>query len=62
MLPQSLLKLAIGKEVVYMVTFLYFFREKMIELKNGETYNGHLISCDFLMNVTLQDVVCTSKV
>ncbi len=27
-----------------------------------QTYNGHLVSCDNWMNITLRDVVCTSKV
>ncbi|XP_003373635.1 putative LSM domain protein [Trichinella spiralis] len=33
----------------------------LIELKNGETYNGHLEACDCWMNVHLRDVICTSK-
>ena len=32
-----------------------------MELKNGETYNGHLVSCDTWMNVHLKEVICTSK-
>ncbi|KAH7830609.1 U6 snRNA-associated Sm-like protein LSm4 [Monocercomonoides exilis] len=48
MLPYAILKYAVNHPV-------------MIELKNGETYNGKLSSCDFLMNVTLSDVICTSK-
>ena len=32
-----------------------------MELKNGETYNGHLVSCDTWMNVHLREVICTSK-
>jgi small nuclear ribonucleoprotein (snRNP)-like protein len=34
----------------------------LVELKNGETYNGHLVSCDTWMNVHLREVICTSKV
>ncbi|KAK6024675.1 LSM domain protein, partial [Ostertagia ostertagi] len=34
----------------------------LIELKNGETYNGHLQSCDSWMNIHLRDVIFTSKV
>ncbi|XP_067625254.1 uncharacterized protein [Eurosta solidaginis] len=34
---------------------------KLVELKNGETYNGHLVSCDSWMNINLRDVICTSK-
>ena len=34
----------------------------LIELKNGDTYNGRLVSCNVFMNVCLKDVICTSKV
>jgi len=33
-----------------------------VELKNGETYNGNLVSCDNFMNIHLRDVICTSRV
>ena len=33
----------------------------LVELKNGETYNGHLVSCDNWMNICLRDVICTSR-
>lgn len=33
-----------------------------MELKNGETYNGHLVSCDNWMNINLREVICTSRV
>ena len=33
----------------------------LVELKNGETYNGTLASCDTWMNVHLKEVICTSK-
>lgn len=33
----------------------------LVELKNGETYNGHLVSCDGWMNICLREVICTSK-
>lgn len=33
----------------------------LVELKNGETYNGHLVSCDNWMNVSLREVICTSR-
>ena len=33
-----------------------------MELKNGETYNGHMVQCDTWMNVHLREVICTSKV
>ncbi|KAH8172732.1 LSM domain-containing protein [Sarocladium implicatum] len=32
----------------------------LVELKNGETLNGHLITCDTWMNLTLKEVVQTS--
>jgi small nuclear ribonucleoprotein (snRNP)-like protein len=34
----------------------------LVELKNGETLNGHLVSCDTWMNLTLREVVQTSPV
>ena len=34
---------------------------QLVELKNGETYNGHLVSCDYWMNIYLKEVICTSK-
>lgn len=33
----------------------------LVELKNGETYNGHMVQCDSWMNVRLREVICTSK-
>ena len=35
---------------------------QLVELKNGETYNGHLVNCDTWMNIHLREVICTSKV
>lgn len=32
----------------------------LVELKNGETLNGHLVSCDTWMNLILREVVQTS--
>ena len=34
---------------------------QLVELKNGETYNGTLDSCDSWMNLLLTQVICTSK-
>ncbi|OWA52096.1 putative U6 snRNA-associated Sm-like protein LSm4 [Hypsibius exemplaris] len=48
MLPLSLLRGAISHPV-------------LVELKNGETYNGQLINVDNWMNLNLKEVVCTSK-
>ncbi|KAG5567718.1 hypothetical protein RHGRI_003048 [Rhododendron griersonianum] len=47
-LPLSLLKTAQGHPM-------------LVELKNGETYNGHLVNCDTWMNIHLREVICTSK-
>nr|CCA20631.1 unnamed protein product putative [Albugo laibachii Nc14] len=33
----------------------------LVELKNGDTYNGHFKNCDTWMNINLCDVICTSK-
>ncbi|KAE8671299.1 DNA mismatch repair protein PMS1 [Hibiscus syriacus] len=47
-LPLSVLKTAQGHPM-------------LVELKNGETYNGHLVNCDTWMNIHLREVICTSK-
>lgn len=47
-LPLSLLRTAQGHPM-------------LVELKNGETYNGHLVSCDNWMNICLREVICTSR-
>ncbi|KAH8087025.1 hypothetical protein HD553DRAFT_209973 [Filobasidium floriforme] len=47
MLPLSLLNATQGKPM-------------LVELKSGETYNGHMVDCDTFMNVTLRDVYLTS--
>ncbi|GAB6031664.1 RNA processing protein [Chamberlinius hualienensis] len=33
----------------------------LVELKNGETFNGHLVNCDSWMNINLREVICTSR-
>ena len=48
-LPLSLLNAAKGKPI-------------LVELKNGETFNGHLNNCDAFMNLTLSEVYQTSSV
>ena len=48
MLPLSLLKTAENHPM-------------LIELKNGDTYNGRLVSCNMFMNICLRDVICTSR-
>jgi len=35
-------------------------RPMLVELKNGETFNGHLVNCDNFMNITLREVYQTS--
>ncbi|GMP61313.1 hypothetical protein CsSME_00023824 [Camellia sinensis var. sinensis] len=32
---------------------------QLVELKNGETYDGHLVNCDTWMNIHLREVICT---
>lgn len=44
------------------VVFLVVEHVQLVELKNGETYNGHLVSCDTWMNINLREVICTSRV
>lgn len=34
---------------------------QLVELKNGVTFNGHLVECDNFMNVTLREVYQTSS-
>jgi U6 snRNA-associated Sm-like protein LSm4 len=46
-LPLSLLTAAVGHPM-------------LVELKDGETLNGHLVSCDTWMNLVLKEVVQTS--
>jgi U6 snRNA-associated Sm-like protein LSm4 len=33
----------------------------LVELKNGETFNGHLVNCDNFMNITLREVYQTNS-
>lgn len=47
MLPLTLLRGAQGNQM-------------LVELKNGETFNGTLVNCDSWMNMNLKDVICTS--
>jgi len=47
-LPLSLLRSAQGHPM-------------LVELKNGDTYNGHLVNCDSWMNLNLKEVICTSR-
>ncbi|KAJ1653004.1 RNA processing protein [Dispira simplex] len=47
MLPLSLMNTAKGHPI-------------QVELKSGETYNGHLTQCDNFMNLTLREVIQTS--
>src|ERR1700728_2985665 len=66
MLPLSLLNAAQNKPMVRS-----FSRSKvwqvtgwciqLVELKNGETFNGHLVNCDNFMNITLREVYQTNS-
>ncbi|KAI8997682.1 hypothetical protein BDB01DRAFT_771968 [Pilobolus umbonatus] len=47
MLPLTLLHTAAGHPM-------------LVELKSGETFNGHLVDCDNWMNLTLREVIQTS--
>lgn len=47
-LPLSLLRIAQSRPI-------------MVELKNGETYSGLLVSCDTFMNLHLREAICTSR-
>jgi U6 snRNA-associated Sm-like protein LSm4 len=47
MLPLGLLNAAVGHPM-------------LVELKDGDTLNGHLASCDTWMNLVLKEVVQTS--
>lgn len=76
MLPLSLLKTAQGHPVVSAAIWCmccshawqkrrwthHSWCLQLVELKNGETYNGHLVLCDTWMNIHLREVICTSKV
>ncbi|KDD73407.1 hypothetical protein H632_c2208p0 [Helicosporidium sp. ATCC 50920] len=55
MLPLALLKAAQANPVVCSVSM------DLVELKSGETYNGHLVQIDTWMNTHLREVICTSK-
>ncbi len=48
MLPLSLLQTAVNKDL-------------LVELRNGDTYNGKLTGCNAFMNICLTDVICTSS-
>lgn len=39
---------------------LIFTKNQLVELKNGETFNGHLVNCDNFMNITLREVYQTN--
>jgi hypothetical protein len=35
---------------------------QLVELKTGETYNGHMVLCDTWMNLHLREVIYCSRV
>lgn len=43
-----------------LLTHLHVLSKQLVELKNGETFNGHLVNCDNFMNITLREVYQTS--
>ena len=43
----------------FLVSCSLFFQ--LVELKNGETFNGHLVNCDNFMNITLREVYQTNS-
>lgn len=64
-LPLSLLRTAQGHPIVsklLCICILFILLFQLVELKNGETYNGHLVNCDSWMNINLRKVIHTSKV
>ena len=69
-LPLSLLKAARNHPMVSKTRLASFLNNcmtifpllQLVELKNGETYNGHLVNCDNWMNIQLREVICTSRV
>uniref|UniRef100_A0A1B0G1P8 U6 snRNA-associated Sm-like protein LSm4 n=1 Tax=Glossina morsitans morsitans TaxID=37546 RepID=A0A1B0G1P8_GLOMM len=48
-------------DVLVSAAFLTNSSNSLVELKNGETYNGHLVSCDSWTNINLRDFIYTSK-
>ena len=59
-LPFLLLSLSTSLDIFPSVPL--FLPIQLVELKNGETYNGHLVNCDNWMNIQLKEVICTSRV
>jgi U6 snRNA-associated Sm-like protein LSm4 len=43
------------------LTIQKFMSLQLVELKNGETFNGHLVNCDNFMNITLREVYQTNS-
>jgi small nuclear ribonucleoprotein (snRNP)-like protein len=46
--------------VVCTITPCPLIPTQLVELKNGETFNGHLVNCDNFMNITLREVYQTN--
>lgn len=64
-LPLSLLNAAQNKPMVGLSIHLIPKNPikhylQLVELKNGETFNGHLVNCDNFMNITLREVYQTT--
>ena len=62
-LPEEILSFspAIKGETVLKDEYTVIFTPSA-PLKNGETYNGKLVSCDSYMNLVLNDAILTTKV
>ena len=48
-----------GSHSPFLLIDAYTFPQ-LVELKNGETFNGHLVNCDNFMNITLREVYQTN--
>lgn len=51
-----------GRQLISLCFLFCSTETQLVELKNGETFNGHLIACDNFMNLTLREVYQTSAV
>lgn len=60
--PIGLLTARVSNKDTTLYSVFFCSLPQLVELKNGETYNGHLVSCDTWMNINLREVICTSKV
>ncbi|KAJ8076662.1 RNA processing protein [Marasmius tenuissimus] len=61
-MARALPRHATGYTATDALSALYHAQNKpmLVELKNGETFNGHLVNCDNFMNITLREVYQTN--